>query len=166
MADLLEELAALHARVDEAASRLSEQHRDRLVCKRGCFGCCADDLTVFDIEAERIRRAMPEGPAHPPGRCAFLGEDGACRVYEVRPYVCRTQGLPLRWIDEEAAVEYRDICELNDEGAPIETLEETDCWTIGPYERELALLEEQWDGGTRKRVALRDLWSAAAEPPL
>ncbi|HYR28793.1 MAG TPA: YkgJ family cysteine cluster protein [Thermoanaerobaculia bacterium] len=161
--EVLDQLAALHARVDAAASALSAIHRERMVCRRGCIGCCADELTVFEVEAERIRRAAPEllasGAPHPPGRCAFLDSDGACRVYEVRPYVCRTQGLPLRWIDEEAAAEYRDICELNDEqGAPIETLDEGECWTIGPFESALASLERRWDGGAMRRVALRDLF--------
>ena len=36
---------------------------------------------------------------HPPGACAMLDADGACRVYAARPYVCRTQGLPLRWAE-------------------------------------------------------------------
>jgi len=161
--ELLDELAALHARVDDAAAQLSAIHRERMVCRRGCMGCCVDELTVFDLEAERIRRAASEllasGTPHPPGRCAFLDGEGACRVYEARPYVCRTQGLPLRWIDEDAAAEYRDICELNDEGAPIETLGESACWTIGPFESELASLARSWDGGAMRRVPLRGLFS-------
>jgi hypothetical protein len=30
-------------------------------------------------------------------RCAMLEADGRCAVYEHRPLVCRTQGLPLRY---------------------------------------------------------------------
>jgi Fe-S-cluster containining protein len=145
-------LEELHARVDEAAAKLAATHRDQLACRRGCFGCCVDDLSVFEIEADRIRRAMPEGMTpHPPGRCAFLDAEGACRVYEARPYVCRTQGLPLRWIDDEQEAEFRDICELND--VAVESIESDACWTIGPHEQELA--EMQRDG---KRVKLRDLF--------
>lgn len=157
---MTDKLAALHARVDEAAAKLAAIHRDRLACRRGCIGCCVDELTVFEVEAERIRRAAPEllahGTPHPPGRCAFLDAEGACRVYEVRPYVCRTQGLPLRWIDDELEAELRDICELNDEGPAIETLLEDACWTIGPVESELRALQ-----GDGRRVALRDLFKRA-----
>lgn len=38
------------------------------------------------------------GPA--PGaqrRCAFLGREGECTVYEARPVICRTHGLPLAY---------------------------------------------------------------------
>lgn len=157
MNEKLDQLAALHARIDEAASRLAAVHRERMVCRRGCIGCCSDELTVFEVEAERIRRFAPEllasGTPHPQGRCAFLAADGACRVYEVRPYVCRTQGLPLRWLDDELEAELRDICELNDDEG-IESLGENDCWTIGPVEAELAALN-----GGPARVALRDLFS-------
>ena len=113
------------------------------------------------MEAERIRRAHPEllraGRPHPPGACALLGDAGECRVYADRPYVCRTQGLPLRWL-EEAGVEQRDICPLNAEGEPLETLPEADCWTLGPSEERLRRIQAAADGGALRRVALRSLF--------
>jgi uncharacterized protein len=155
-------IETLHGEVDVRAKALAEHHRERLVCRRGCFGCCVDDITVFEVEAARIRDAaatlLAEGTPHPVGQCAFLGSEGECRIYDVRPYVCRTQGLPLRWIDDEAEAEYRDICPLNDESDPIETLAAEECWTLGEFEERLA--ELQGDG---KRVALRDLFSVEAE---
>ena len=152
-------LDELHADVDARAAALAAHHAARLVCRRGCSACCVDDITVFAVEAEKIRAGAADFLAaatpHPPGRCAFLGEEGECRVYEFRPYVCRTQGLPLRWLDEEAEAEYRDICSLNDEGAPVETLAAEECWTIGETEERLARLQP--DG---KRVALRALFAS------
>lgn len=134
-----------------------------MVCRRGCFGCCVDDISVFAVEAQRIQsfahELLAHGKPHPIGQCAFLGSEGECRIYEVRPYVCRTQGLPLRWIDEEAEAEFRDICPLNDEVAPpIEELREEDCWTLGEFEERLAMLQR--DG---RRVRLRDLFAQAPQ---
>jgi hypothetical protein len=140
------------------------QHRERLQCRRGCSACCVDDLTVFEIEATRIRHAFPEllanGEPRAPGACAFLDEHGACRVYAARPYVCRTQGLPLRWIDDDddgALVERRDICELNDPGPALVELKAEQCWTIGPAEAKLATLQQQHFGDL-ERVGLRALF--------
>jgi Fe-S-cluster containining protein len=151
-------IAELHGEVDARAKALAEWHRERMVCRRGCFGCCVDDITVFDVEAARIQTFAAEllgsGEPHPIGRCAFLGSEGECRIYEVRPYVCRTQGLPLRWVDDEAEAEYRDICPLNDESDPIEELAAEECWTLGEFEARLALLQ-----GNGKRVRLRDLFA-------
>lgn len=151
----------LHAAVDREAGRLAELHAARLQCRRGCHDCCADELGVFEVEADRIRAAfgqlLAEEAPHPPGACAFLDDAGACRVYAARPYVCRTQGLPLRWEDEDEdgePVEYRDICPLNEAGEPLERLPVDECWTLGPVESELARLQ-----GDGRRVRLRDLFS-------
>lgn len=156
-------LKVIHHDVDVRAQELAREHAARMVCARGCFGCCVDDLTVFEVEAARIRARYPDllstAEPHIAGRCAFLGEAGECRVYEARPYVCRTQGLPLRWIDDEAMAEFRDICALNDESEPIESIGGDACWTIGPIEERLARLQASLDGGTLRRVALRDLFT-------
>ena len=162
------ELVRLHEDVDREVAVLEELHRDRLVCKRGCYDCCVDELTVFEVEAERIRRAhsalLNEDRPHPVGACAFLDDDGACRIYTNRPYVCRTQGLPLRWMEEREAdgeIELRDICPLNDRGRPIEGLALDACWTIGPAEGRLGRLQQLWGEGNMERVPLRALFSIA-----
>ena len=162
---LLTALAQIYQEVDEEAGRLAGLHAERLQCGRGCCSCCVDGLTVFEVEAENIRRRHPallrEGAPRAEGGCAFLDDAGACRIYPHRPYVCRTQGLPLRWIDEapgEGLVELRDICPLNDEGASIESLSQDACWTIGPFEERLARLQARVDGGVLRRVSLRSLF--------
>ena len=159
-----ETLARLYEAVDALAARLHETHAARLSCKRGCSSCCVDGLAVYQIEADNIRQQRAdllenEAP-RAAGACALLDEAGACRVYANRPYVCRTQGLPLRWleeIDEETMVEMRDICPLNEAGEPVEELPEEVCWTIGPFEENLARLQYAADK-TMPRVALRGLF--------
>ncbi len=161
----LEALAQVYQDVDEEADRLAALHRARLQCGRGCCSCCVDGLTVFEVEAENIRRhygaLLREGTPHAEGACAFLDEAGACRIYPQRPYVCRTQGLPLRWIDQEPdgdLIELRDICPLNEQGTPIESLPQDACWTIGPFEERLARLQARVDGGELRRIPLRSLF--------
>lgn len=162
----LAELAALHAEVDARAARLAAHHSGRLRCGRGCSACCIDGLSVFEVEALRIARAHPEllahGEPHGQGACAFLdAEGGACRVYADRPYVCRTQGLPLRVVFERedgAIGEARDICEKNLAGPPLDSMTEEALWTIGPVEERLADLQARLDGGAGRRVALRALF--------
>jgi len=164
--EALAELALFRAEVDARTARLAAQHAQRLSCKRGCSGCCIDDISVFEVEAEAIRRAHGEllkrGAPHPAGACAFLDAEGACRIYEERPYVCRTHGLPLSWIEERAApaepVELRDVCPLNERGAPLGELAPDELWRIGPFEERLGAIQEQFSGGTRTRVRLRALF--------
>lgn len=164
---LLQILNSLYREVDAQASVLTQIHGSRLVCRRGCSMCCVDDLNVFEVEAANIRQSHAEflenATPHAIGACAFLDGEGACRIYEDRPYVCRTQGLPLRWLDEDddgEFIELRDICPLNDEGdvEPIEDLPADECWSIGPVEERLAKLQLQFGNGQLNRVALRSLF--------
>lgn len=157
----------LHAAVDELATPIVAAHGAKLTCRSGCTGCCADDLTVFTIEAALIEARHPEllanGAPHAEGACAFLDEKGACRVYAERPYVCRTQGLPLRWLDEDEEgepYEARDVCPLNAGVGALEELPADGMWTIGPIEQRLAEKQAATDGGRGARIALRDLFAS------
>ena len=162
--DALEELGDLHDRVDHRARRMAALHAERLKCRLGCTDCCVDGITVLEVEAARIRKhhgeLLANGSPHPPGACAFLDSEGACRAYAVRPFVCRTQGLPLLWFEEDEAGEIeerRDICPLNAEGEPLASLEHGACWLLGEVELELQATQDRF-GGSQQRVALRDLF--------
>jgi hypothetical protein len=156
----------VHAIVDELVAPVAAAHGARLQCRPGCHGCCADGLSVFALEAAVIERhyatLLATDAPNAEGACAFLDESGACRIYAHRPYVCRTQGLPLRWLDRDAdgtPTEVRDVCPLNAPGDPlIEELSVEECWTLGPFEERLAARQSSADGGTGERVALRDLF--------
>jgi uncharacterized protein len=156
----------VHAVVDELVAPIVVAHGARLRCRSGCHDCCSDGLSVFAIEAAVIERhhrtLLDEGTAAPSGGCAFLDEAGACRIYEHRPYVCRTQGLPLRWLEERAEV--RDVCPLNSEGGPpLEELPVEQCWTLGPIEERLSSQQGSIDGGAGQRVALRSLFASSSQ---
>ena len=129
--DVLAEYLAVVAKVDAAASAAFALASDAVVCARGCDACCAPGLSVLPVEAERLARHLEQ---HPPvagalgrraDRCVFLDDDGACGVYEARPLLCRTHGLPLitGTVDEARAargplrvIDNASVCELNFKG--------------------------------------------------
>jgi len=166
---LIERLGELHREVDALASQLAARHGGRLSCRRGCSGCCQDNLSLLPIEAARIRmyhaRLLEQGRPHDPGVCAFLDNDGACRIYEQRPYVCRTQGLPLRWFEEDDdswAREFRDVCQLSLQRVDLELLPEHGLWLIGPFEIRLTSLQAEFGGAKMQRVHMRTLFRSTA----
>lgn len=166
--ETLDWVERLHGVVDELVAPITVAHGSRLKCRAGCNDCCSDALSVFEVEAAVIERHHGEllatGVANEGGGCAFLDGRGQCRVYQHRPYVCRTQGLPLRWLerdDDGAPAEVRDVCPLNAEGPALEELTADECWTVGPIEERLAMRQSAIDGGEGRRIALRSLFSGA-----
>lgn len=165
--EILSDLKKLYEEVDQKTEKIGASLGDRLTCRSGCTDCCADDITVFEVEAQNIvhhcEEFLKEATPHEAGLCAFLDDQGACRIYEHRPYVCRTHGYPLRWIvdseEEDTLFEYRSICPENENDEPIEELPESSCWFIGEYEGRLQDLQCKVDQGALTRINLRTLFS-------
>lgn len=108
MSDGLDEYRAAVAKIDAAADAVFTRRADDIACARGCSSCCVEGLSVLSVEAAAVQRFLDErgptgAPAPPPGGCAFLDAAGACTIYEARPVVCRTHGLPLRMTGEDAS---------------------------------------------------------------
>lgn len=85
-------------------------------CKLGCSGCCHTQVSVTEDESQVLASKLEEGLkidearlrlqaealnnseafyrlSYESRRCVFLDEKGACRVYDVRPSVCRTNAV-------------------------------------------------------------------------
>jgi hypothetical protein len=156
-------LQRLHAHVSTEFAASRAANPERFQCANGCSGCCQDGLTVFKIEAELIREVygplLRSGAAHPLGACAFLDENKLCRIYDVRPLVCRTQGAVLSYSAPDSEQEERSVCALNDDGSDITQLPDSLCLDLGPPLEVLAHLQQN-HCGTNERVALRELFGS------
>jgi uncharacterized protein len=93
--------------VDKWTGEMTARYRQHLACRKGCDLCCQRKFTVFAVEAYNIARACRQWTPdvqrrvrEPRTSCAFL-IDGACSVYESRPMICRTFGLPSLNRDEK-----------------------------------------------------------------
>lgn len=102
----LENYLALVQRVDELCSATHSQFEEEISCRPGCDACCRH-LSIFAVEGAALREALSALPppeaaelleaasaATPEGPCPLL-RNGLCRLYEARPIICRTHGLPL-----------------------------------------------------------------------
>jgi uncharacterized protein len=102
----LENYFALLSRVDELTSGTAARFAAEMACRPGCDACCRH-LSVFAVEAAALRAALAGvgeeqaalvrakgGDAAPEDACPLL-HDGLCLLYEARPIICRTHGLPL-----------------------------------------------------------------------
>jgi uncharacterized protein len=116
--------------INELTDSLNQHYARHLVCRAGCSQCCHHHLSVFAVEAEAVRQAIAALPASEqqqvkqqaretmaqearelPVKCPLLVND-RCAIYESRPVICRTQGLPLLLAVENGEAEV-DFCPLN-----------------------------------------------------
>jgi len=107
--------------VDALAARITGQLGKHMVCGPGCSGCCRH-ISVLPVEAFALRRALEltdvdrqrlirqQALASGGERCPLLRDD-QCLLYQARPIICRTQGLPL--LLREADSLRIDYCPLN-----------------------------------------------------
>lgn len=89
-------------RIQTIMSELRENPAAHTACKKGCSNCCHMHVMLSQSEADAIgsriaRRPIQLNPEHKMqgvnayGRetpCTFL-VDGACSIYENRPFICR-----------------------------------------------------------------------------
>ena len=116
--------------MDRLVAKLQARYSKHLVCRAGCSGCCHHHLSVFPVEAEHARAAIEALPGPTRARveeqarevikleaqgkpvyCPLLIDD-RCSIYDSRPLICRTQGLPLLMEAEDGEQEV-DFCPLN-----------------------------------------------------
>lgn len=95
-------------KVDAFFTRVTDRHPGDMQCKSGCSDCCAVRLSVTAAEGDAIRdflagcssdrRAtlVANARSAPPDRCAALDPAGRCLIYDARPIVCRSHGVPIR----------------------------------------------------------------------
>jgi Fe-S-cluster containining protein len=167
MNETLAAYRGLLRKVDDFFERVRGAHPGSFSCRLGCHSCCRPGLSVGAAEAENIReglRADPEREAslralasadpHRGLRCSFLGEGGACGIYELRPLVCRSHGLPLEFKDfaEESGEEavFRDACPLNFIGQDLASLPNEDVLNLDTLNTILATLNRLVDPAGRR----------------
>jgi Fe-S-cluster containining protein len=150
----LENYRRLLDKVDAKFSEIHARHRAHMRCGAGCSTCCMAGLTVSGIEAANIRerlasdaamRGRVEREAGQGGAmgCGFLDGGGGCTIYEVRPVVCRSHGVPLALKLDSGKSAWRQYCPLNFEGLDVEALPEGDTINLDTLNTLLSLINRQ-----------------------
>ncbi|MCR9203937.1 MAG: YkgJ family cysteine cluster protein [Halobacteriovoraceae bacterium] len=113
-----------------------QKYKSQMTCAEGCSRCCIGGLSVFAWEAAIItdwffdlnsqqKEDWKKLQVHPSSKsspfidsdgeenepCSFLRND-RCSIYEVRPSLCRTQGMALQFQESDGG-SFRDWCPLN-----------------------------------------------------
>lgn len=125
MTQPLENYHRLLEKVDQLCDGITTLLGDAITCHAGCSSCCIA-ISVFPVEAAALIEAaaqlsperyqlLKDRLAQPRSdeQCPLLYED-QCLLYQARPIICRTHGLPIL-ISEDAGRRV-DVCPLNCQG--------------------------------------------------
>ena len=121
-------LSELFAKIEAFFAAARVRHGQGITCHAGCADCCQRRFSVTAIEAAVIReglRALSHARREELARradeagssaCPALDPDGRCAIYAVRPVICRTHGLPIKYGREargHRALPVIDACPKN-----------------------------------------------------
>lgn len=144
------EYRALRKKVDTLSSSLSRQHATHLQCKRGCDLCCMDYsilpvefyYILEELKTQRFKTENLQLNKKKDEDCIFL-KNHACTIYELRPLICRTHGLPLLYANDDGEWEL-SACELNFRDFNFEKFSEENTFPQDKFNSKLFLLNREF----------------------
>lgn len=110
---ITDEYVSLVSDLDRLIVALSQRLQGLITCAPGCSSCCRR-FSVLPLEAALLKGTAIAASTRIQGEdsCPFLSE-GLCSIYIQRPLICRTQGLPIGYIDETHERIEVSACPLN-----------------------------------------------------
>ncbi len=140
----------LIADLDKECEKYASMYSSQISCHKGCDSCC-ESISVFPVEFYFIRQSV-DTAAIPPKipilkkfskKCRFL-VDGACTIYNFRPVICRTQGLPLLYENREGKGYELSVCKLNFKGVEVTKFNMENALFMAPVNSRLFLLNREF----------------------
>ncbi len=172
---VLENYTVLLKKTDEKSKEISTRYQEKIQCAKGCHSCCLHGLTVNGLEREHLKQYLTANPViaekavanaqanpHKGQRCSFLDPEGSCLVYEARPIVCRSHGVPLKTaMDPQSAVQnsstsmHLSVCPLNFTDMHLKDVGDHYFINLDTLNTILVLLNQQFDAkNAEKRFLL------------
>lgn len=118
----LDNYLQLITKIDALCRGIEAALGDQISCHERCSSCCTA-ITLFPVEAAALRYALEGLPMHEAEsirrhvaenatgeRCPLLSHH-RCLLYNARPVICRTHGLPVTYVENN--LHKSDICPLN-----------------------------------------------------
>lgn len=146
-----EEYLTIKEEIDEISTKLSQLHTNQLQCKAGCSSCC-ESISVFEVEFDTIQEQITKHKIELPKplflqkftkRCRFL-VNKRCSIYEFRPIICRTQGLPILYRSFNTDHYELSVCKLNFKGINTNYFNDHNSLMLSPFNTKLLLLNQAY----------------------
>jgi len=137
----------LRNKVDKTCNRLHLLHKNYTLCKNGCDTCCMN-FSILPVEFYSIRNLIKDKKiniqhSNNPDDCPFL-IDHSCQIYEFRPLICRSHGLPILTMDEEGEEWELSFCPLNFTSNEDDYFTHENCYEQDVFNSRLYMLNQEF----------------------
>ncbi|HUM88474.1 MAG TPA: YkgJ family cysteine cluster protein [Prolixibacteraceae bacterium] len=135
----------LRKKIDLKCKSLHAINEKYMVCKKGCDECCMN-FNLLPIEFNATLDAIKLldikiNSNSAPNACPFL-VDHECQIYEHRPIICRSHGLPILTMDEEGENWELSFCPLNFTNTDEDYFEAEKCYEQDVFNSELYMINQ------------------------
>ncbi len=143
--EVLKEYFFFRNELEAHCAELYTLHDNYLNCKKGCDMCC-ENFGILPVEYEAIKQQVAEKlklgqKTANPTDCPFL-VNHSCIIYDGRPVICRTQGLPLLFMGED---EWElSACELNFTRFDFENFDQENTFPMDRYNSRLFMINKRF----------------------
>ena len=137
--------------IDSMCKTLENIHDRHLNCKIGCDLCCMA-ISVFPVEFYAIEAELNQDSVRhlqapkDDSQCRFLVSH-RCTIYDSRPVICRTHGLPLLYMSLENDEYELSLCELNFTKFDFEDFDEENTFPMDQFNSRLYLINKKFIAG-------------------
>jgi Fe-S-cluster containining protein len=133
----------LRKEIDKTCDTLHEIHKKHTACKLGCDECCMN-FRLLPVEFHSICFSLKDSKTtinNNPDQdsCLFL-HNHSCLIYQNRPIICRSHGLPILDMDQEGEDWELSFCPLNFNATKDEYFTHQNCYHQDSFNSKLYLL--------------------------
>lgn len=146
---------ALRKEIGRRSEYLEDAHIKHINCKNGCDLCCMD-YSIFPVEFYFILSELKKKQRDPDWKnkengkaCVFL-KNSSCTIYNHRPIICRTHGLPLLFANDDGDWEL-SVCDLNFTEFDFEEFEMENTFPQDKYNSKLFILNKDFIAGFKEK---------------
>jgi len=137
----------LRSNIQKTCNKLHKQHQEFISCKKGCDECCMN-FNLMAVEYFSILNSIKDTniairETDNPEECPFL-VDHCCQIYEFRPLICRSHGLPILNMDEEGENWELSYCPLNFTDNDDDYFTNENCYQQDLFNSKLYLLNQKF----------------------
>lgn len=145
--NIIQQYQRLGYSVNKQCNKLHRLHHGYTKCRKRCDECCMN-FRLLPVEFFSILNKIKDSSiqinlSENAEECPFL-KDHTCQIYEFRPLICRSHGLPILTMDELGENWELSYCPLNFTDIEDEYFTQKNCFQQDVFNSKLYMINQEF----------------------